>query len=76
MQADSKTLLIAIRAHCLDCCGGSRMEVERCRLDGCSLHPYRTVGVVAEERHRPEVLAGQISIFGEVNNGSRLSKGA
>jgi hypothetical protein len=32
----------AIRAKCLDCCGGSRAEVKRCESeDCCALWPYR-----------------------------------
>jgi len=34
-------VLKAIRNNCLDCCCGSRGEVARCHLLGCSLHPYR-----------------------------------
>ena len=31
----------AIRAHCLECSGGSRKLVERCAVRGCRLFPYR-----------------------------------
>jgi hypothetical protein len=31
----------AIRAKCLDCCGGSRVEVRRCDDEDCPLWPYR-----------------------------------
>jgi len=31
----------AIRAKCLDCCGGSRAEVKRCANEDCPLWPYR-----------------------------------
>ncbi len=31
----------AIRAKCLDCCGGSAHEVEQCSVERCSLFPYR-----------------------------------
>jgi len=31
----------AIRAKCLDCCAGSRVEVRRCDDEGCPLWPYR-----------------------------------
>lgn len=34
-------VLKSIRTKCLDCCCGSRDEVARCHLQGCSLHPYR-----------------------------------
>ena len=31
----------AIRAKCLDCCCGSRSEVELCTCDSCPLYPFR-----------------------------------
>jgi hypothetical protein len=31
----------AIRAKCLDCCGGNRAEVKRCANEDCPLWPYR-----------------------------------
>jgi hypothetical protein len=31
----------AIRAKCLDCCGGSQSEVARCHITACSLWPFR-----------------------------------
>lgn len=31
----------AIRANCLDCCGGSEAEVRRCHINTCPLHPFR-----------------------------------
>jgi len=33
--------MAAIRAHCLECCGGSSKEVEQCTAPGCNLYPYR-----------------------------------
>ena len=35
------TPIKAIRAKCLDCCGGQRQEVKLCPCTDCSLHPYR-----------------------------------
>ena len=35
------SVLKAIRAKCLDCCGGSPSEVRECEIDQCALHPYR-----------------------------------
>lgn len=32
----------AIRAHCLDCCGGSPQEVRYCTATGCPSWPFRT----------------------------------
>jgi hypothetical protein len=32
----------AIRAHCVECSGGSLKEVAECRIVKCSLHPFRT----------------------------------
>ena len=31
----------AIRAKCIDCCGGSSFEVKECPIKDCSLYPYR-----------------------------------
>lgn len=31
----------AIRAKCLDCCGGSAHEVKLCPCVSCSLYPFR-----------------------------------
>ena len=36
-----KTPLKAIRAKCIDCCCGSRKEVEACELSKCPLHEFR-----------------------------------
>jgi hypothetical protein len=45
----------AIRAHCLDCCGGSAHEVRRCMALRCPSWPFRTGknpwrGPISEER--------------------------
>lgn len=37
----SLTSLRAIRAKCLDCCGGSEKEVRECQITGCALFAYR-----------------------------------
>lgn len=52
--------LIAIRAKCLDCSGGSRNVVEDCLLKDCPLYPYRSVSAINEEEAQME---GQISMF-------------
>ncbi|MBR2798967.1 MAG: hypothetical protein IKE17_14670 [Clostridia bacterium] len=39
-----QTLERAIRAKCLDCCGGMRNEVRDCKLQYCPLWPYRGAG--------------------------------
>ena len=31
----------AIREKCLDCCGGSYLEVEKCTVESCPLFPFR-----------------------------------
>ena len=31
----------AIRAKCIDCCGGSRSEVRKCQVTSCDLYPLR-----------------------------------
>ncbi len=35
------TPIKSIRAHCLDCCGGSPQEVRLCPVEKCPLYPYR-----------------------------------
>ena len=54
-------LLAAIRAHCLECSGGSRAEVRRCKVDGCALWPYRR----SERKAATEEvdIDGQMSIY-------------
>ena len=37
----TQELLAAIHAHCLQCSGGSRKEVQRCGIKDCRLYPYR-----------------------------------
>ena len=34
-------LLDIIRAHCIDCCGGSKKDVRECTVFGCNLRDYR-----------------------------------
>ncbi|SDB39811.1 hypothetical protein SAMN05660653_01894 [Desulfonatronum thiosulfatophilum] len=44
-MAKKRTLrnpLKAIRAKCLECCGGSPKEVRLCTDASCVLHPFRT----------------------------------
>lgn len=36
------TPMRAIRAKCLDCCGGIRDEVKRCTAIKCPLHAFRS----------------------------------
>ena len=52
-------LLIAIHKHCLECSGGSRKEVQNCRIKGCSLYPYRQEP--ARIREKPP--KGQMTMF-------------
>lgn len=57
-------ILVAVRAHCRECSGGSLKEVERCDRTDCKLHPYRSHNAYAASR-RPEMckhLDGQLSI--------------
>ena len=41
VEAYHMTPIKSIRAHCIDCCGGSRKEVQLCPAEKCALHPYR-----------------------------------
>ena len=36
-----QTPLKAIRAKCIDCSGGSRLEVKHCPVTSCPLYPFR-----------------------------------
>ena len=36
-----KSPIKAIRAFCLDCCGGSPTEVRECSAKSCQLKPFR-----------------------------------
>ena len=35
------TPIKAIRAHCIECCGGSMKEARLCPAEKCPLYPYR-----------------------------------
>ena len=35
------TPIKAIRAHCIECSGGSTKEVKECPIAKCTLYPYR-----------------------------------
>lgn len=62
-EPTANTLLIAIRAKCLDCSGNSRREVERCLLKNCPLYPYRSVEALGEAKEKKLPTYGQIDIF-------------
>jgi hypothetical protein len=40
----------AIRAHCVDCSGGSHREVQICPINDCPLYPYRIAQISTEGR--------------------------
>lgn len=40
-QPTPDILLAVIRAHCLECSGGSRKQVHNCEITNCRLWPYR-----------------------------------
>jgi len=60
-QRDVKELQAAITKKCLDCAGGMRTEVTRCRLKNCPLHPYRPYR--AETARERETRKSQLSVF-------------
>lgn len=41
MEDKPRTFSKAIRAYCLDCCGGSANEVKLCPAVECELHDFR-----------------------------------
>lgn len=63
MKPTADELLAVIRAHCLQCSGGSRKEVERCNVESCLLRPYRSVSAVGGEKPRKAKEQGQVSLF-------------
>ena len=52
-------LLVAIHKHCLECSGGSRKEVQNCKIKGCNLYKYRQ----EPTRQREKPPKGQITLF-------------
>ena len=64
MKTDIKLddVLIAIRAHCMECSGGCKKEVENCRIKTCALRPYRSLSAIGAER-APKRDKRQISMF-------------
>jgi hypothetical protein len=58
-QPTPNEMLADIRAHCLDCMGGSRKAVQQCTSRDCRLWRYRT----AENQDRPRKEKNQMTIF-------------
>lgn len=58
-----EAVLTAIRAKCLECCGNARKEVERCKLESCPLHPYRSIKAIGGEHERRTEINGQLDLF-------------
>lgn len=62
-QPTPRILLAAIRANCLECCGGSRKQVRNCEIKHCKLWPYR---MGEDKAKKPKVGAEkykQITVF-------------
>ena len=62
MKPTADELLVAIRAHCLECSGGSKKEVDGCLVKTCKLRKYRSVSAINEEKQEAEQLK-QVSLF-------------
>lgn len=62
-EPSPSTLLVAIRAKCMDCSGNSRNEVERCLIRTCPLYPYRSVDALGEAMKPKSPTCGQIDMF-------------
>ena len=62
---DDLEALRAIRAKCLDCCGGSRENVENCRVPACALYRFRNMKALTETAgaEKPVQIVGQVSLF-------------
>jgi hypothetical protein len=54
-------LLSAIRANCLDCCGGMPSEVARCGIISCPLRDYRAGRDPRPARSGPVMPFGKIA---------------
>ena len=64
MKPTADELLAAIRAHCMECSGGSRKEVERCNVKSCKLRPYRSVKALGHIASPGKLIADrQIGMF-------------
>lgn len=63
MKDSTITLLKAIRAKCLDCCGGAAAEADNCPARSCPLHPYRS-GRTAALLQKPESRHEQLLLIG------------
>lgn len=61
-----EALLTAIRQRCMDCCGNARLEVERCRITSCPLHPYRSTSAMGKNKHDQAEISGQLDWFGNM----------
>ena len=54
-EDNNMTPMKAIRAHCIECCGGQWKEVRLCPAQNCALHPFRMGHRPKEESpHRGE----------------------
>lgn len=64
----SDTLLVAIRAKCMDCSGNTRKLVEQCSIAVCPLYPYRSVQAVGENQEQQMKIDEQIDLFDVLND--------
>lgn len=53
---EKEDLARAIRAKCVECCGGSRALAAQCRICDCALHPYRPGAAEAPQKKDRGVL--------------------
>lgn len=63
VRLSADTLLIAIRAKCMECSGNQRNEVERCKVKDCALYPYRSIKAIEGEHERQAKIDGQVDLF-------------
>ena len=63
-KASTENVLIAVRAYCIECSGGSRRAVDECNRQACPLYPYRNrkASDACASPAKPVQLAGQMSI--------------
>ena len=80
-EGELPTRKVAIRNHCLECCGFNAAEVRRCSAPECWLYPYRMDSPgkgreIAAEELKPPKTAGSEPAQTEETGGTRFGSRA
>ena len=62
-QPTPEALLTIIRAHCLECSGGSRIQVQNCEVINCKLWPYRKKDIKQKKEKCRKCGYRQLTLF-------------